>query len=113
MSFSLIGGRRRKRSHRRRRRGGNVVGAALRKGSVPLTLLALNNYLGKKIIMGRSLGCASALEIVSNYQKYIDACIIESGFIDELPIFKLFNITPGLSTYIFLLSNLLWIAILF
>tara|TARA_B100000029_G_scaffold177475_1_gene174826 strand:+ start:6758 stop:7516 length:759 start_codon:yes stop_codon:yes gene_type:complete len=54
--------------------------------------LTKNNYLGKKIIMGRSLGCASALEIVSNYQKFIDACIIESGFIDELPIFKLFNI---------------------
>ena len=51
MTQSFVGGRRRiyrKHKRSRGRKGGNVLGAALSRGALPLTLLALNNYLGKK-----------------------------------------------------------------
>ena len=47
--------------------------------------LIKNNYLNKKIIMGRSLGSASASEIIFNKKCDIDGCIIESGFGTESP----------------------------
>lgn len=51
------------------------------------------NYNGKKVVMGRSLGSASALEIVTQ-DDTIDGCIIESGFATEIPLFKLFGLNP-------------------
>ncbi|MCD6271949.1 MAG: alpha/beta hydrolase, partial [Deltaproteobacteria bacterium] len=39
-----------------------------------------NSFTGPLIIMGRSLGSASALEIAANYEDLIDGLIIESGF---------------------------------
>ncbi|MBF0450526.1 MAG: alpha/beta hydrolase [Candidatus Magnetomorum sp.] len=42
--------------------------------------LKKNDYSGPKIIMGRSLGSASALEIAANYSADISGLIIESGF---------------------------------
>ena len=39
-----------------------------------------NEYTGPIIIMGRSLGSASALEIAANYSAEISGLIIESGF---------------------------------
>ena len=39
-----------------------------------------NNYSGPLIIMGRSLGSASAIEIAYHYQEKIDCLIIDSGF---------------------------------
>ena len=53
-----------------------------------------NNYLNKKIIMGRSLGSASASEIISNQKFDIDGCIIESGFGTETPLMNIMRINP-------------------
>ena len=53
-----------------------------------------NNYLNKKIIMGRSLGSASASEIISNQKFDIDGCIIESGFGTETPLMDILGINP-------------------
>ena len=38
------------------------------------------------IVMGRSLGCVSALEIAASYENKIDGLIIESGFAQSLPL---------------------------
>ena len=46
----------------------------------------------KFLIMGRSLGSASAWEILSKRTNSIDACIIESGFVTEDFFLELFNI---------------------
>ncbi len=51
-----------------------------------------NGYTGPFIIMGRSLGSASALELAANYEDSIDALIIESGFAYALPLLKLLGI---------------------
>jgi pimeloyl-ACP methyl ester carboxylesterase len=40
------------------------------------------------IIMGRSLGCVSALEIADTYGDKIDGLIIESGFAETLPLLE-------------------------
>ncbi len=58
------------------------------------SFLEENNYLGKLLVMGRSLGSASACEIISKYSESIDGCIIESGFATEKPILEMFNINP-------------------
>ena len=58
----------------------------------------VKNYLKDRefkenfLIMGRSLGSASAWEIVSRRPDSIDACIIESGFATENFLLDLFNI---------------------
>ena len=54
-----------------------------------------NNYDGKMIVMGRSLGSASACEIISNHEKEIDGCIIESGFGTELPLMRILGLSPS------------------
>ena len=43
-----------------------------------------NNFSGPLIIMGRSLGSASALELAANYSSEIDGLIIESGFANAI-----------------------------
>ena len=47
-----------------------------------------NAFTGPLIIMGRSLGSASALEIAAKYEDRIDALIIESGFAYVLPLLR-------------------------
>lgn len=42
--------------------------------------LAKNCYTGALIVMGRSLGSAPVLELMSNYKDTMDGAIIESGF---------------------------------
>jgi hypothetical protein len=42
--------------------------------------LAQKNYDGPRIVMGRSLGSSSALELVATHGDVIDGIIIESGF---------------------------------
>ncbi len=42
--------------------------------------LSKNSFTGPLILMGRSLGSASAIELASSYQNDIAALIIESGF---------------------------------
>ena len=53
-----------------------------------------NKYIGKIFIMGRSLGSASAFEIINQHSDKIDGCIIESGFATEIPLLSLMNINP-------------------
>jgi len=47
-----------------------------------------NNYSGPCIIMGRSLGSASALELAANYQDKINGLILESSFAYLIPLLK-------------------------
>ena len=49
-------------------------------------------YSGPLIIMGRSLGSASTLEIAANYEKEIDGLVIESGFAYLKPLLKTLGI---------------------
>lgn len=51
-----------------------------------------NDYSGPVVIMGRSLGSASALEISANYADEIEALIIESGFSYILPLLELLGV---------------------
>lgn len=51
-----------------------------------------NGYSGRFIIMGRSLGSASALELASQYKDQVDGLIIESGFAHLIPLLKLLGI---------------------
>jgi pimeloyl-ACP methyl ester carboxylesterase len=46
-------------------------------------------YTGRLIVMGRSLGSASALELAADYSDSIDALIIESGFASVRPLLML------------------------
>ena len=57
-------------------------------------ILKEKKFLGKCLIMGRSLGSASACEIISSFEKDIDGCIIESGFATEYPLLRLMHIEP-------------------
>lgn len=54
--------------------------------------LRRNGYVGPLIVMGRSLGSASAIEIASTYSDQIDGLIIESGFAYALPLLRLLGV---------------------
>ncbi|MDO9528326.1 MAG: alpha/beta hydrolase, partial [Syntrophales bacterium] len=51
-----------------------------------------NGYTGPFIVMGRSLGSASALELMANYKDKIDGAIIESGFAYSQTLLSLLGI---------------------
>jgi len=51
------------------------------------------NYSGSLILMGRSLGSVSVLELVKRYPRDFKGLIIESGFANEDSLFKLIGIT--------------------
>jgi len=51
-----------------------------------------NRYQGPLIVMGRSLGSASALELAWKYPQQIDALIIESGFAHVKPLLQLLGV---------------------
>ncbi len=51
-----------------------------------------NEFRGPIILMGRSLGSASVLELAAVYAKKIDALIIESGFAYAGPLLQLLGI---------------------
>ncbi|MBW2616774.1 MAG: alpha/beta hydrolase [Deltaproteobacteria bacterium] len=51
-----------------------------------------NGYSGPFIAMGRSLGSASVLELVSHYKNRIDGLIVESGFAYAGPLLRLLGI---------------------
>mgnify|MGYP001413293475 CR=1 FL=1 len=51
------------------------------------------NYPGSLILMGRSLGSVSVLELAKRYPQDFSGLIIESGFADEDPLFKLIGTT--------------------
>jgi len=54
--------------------------------------LAENGYTGPFIVMGRSLGSASALELLASYRNRINGVIIESGFAYSETLLKLLGI---------------------
>lgn len=50
-------------------------------------------HKGSLIVMGRSLGCVSALEIAFHYGDGIDGLIIESGFAEAEPLLELMGLS--------------------
>jgi alpha-beta hydrolase superfamily lysophospholipase len=56
------------------------------------TWLAEHDHTGPLIVMGRSLGSASALELAYHYKDTLDGLIIESGFAYFLPLLELIGI---------------------
>jgi hypothetical protein len=54
-----------------------------------------NGFNGPFIVMGRSLGSASALELAASRMNGIDGLIIESGFAHALPLLRLLGIDTG------------------
>jgi fermentation-respiration switch protein FrsA (DUF1100 family) len=54
--------------------------------------LAENGYTGPFVVMGRSLGSASVLELISCYAREIDGLIVESGFAYAEPLLRLLGI---------------------
>jgi pimeloyl-ACP methyl ester carboxylesterase len=56
------------------------------------TWLQKNGHEGPLIVMGRSLGSASALELARVHKKDIDALVIESGFALAAPLLRLLGI---------------------
>lgn len=51
-----------------------------------------NSYTGPMIVMGRSLGSASALELAASYRDRIDGLIVESGFAFAIPLLRLLGV---------------------
>jgi len=49
-------------------------------------------YKGPLILMGRSLGSASVLELASHYKDRIDGLIVESGFAFSDPLLQLLGV---------------------
>ncbi len=56
--------------------------------------LLKNQHVGPLIVMGRSLGSASALELSAAYLSDIHGLIIESGFAQAGPLLRLLGIDP-------------------
>lgn len=56
--------------------------------------LAENRYDKTFIVMGRSLGSASALELAACYEDRIHGIIIDSGFAFTLPLLRVIGIDP-------------------
>ncbi len=54
--------------------------------------LQQNNFTGPLIVMGRSLGSASVLELAAAYKDLIDGLIVESGFAYAAPLLSLLGI---------------------
>ena len=52
-----------------------------------------NEYLGSLILMGRSLGSVSVLELAKRFSDDFEGLIIESGFAEEKPLFDLIGMT--------------------
>ncbi len=54
-----------------------------------------SHHTGPLIVMGRSLGSASALELAFHYQDRIEGLIIESGFAFAEPLLELLGVNTG------------------
>jgi len=54
-----------------------------------------NGYTGAFIVMGRSLGSASALELANHYMERIDGLIVESGFAHTGPLLELLGVNTS------------------
>ena len=64
-----------------------------------LKYLKEKNYSGSLILMGRSLGSVSVLELAKRYPHDFSGLIIESGFADEGPLFNLIGTTAQLAGF--------------
>lgn len=53
-----------------------------------------NRFSGPLVVMGRSLGSASALELAATCQDRIDGLIVESGFAWAGPLLRLLGVDP-------------------
>ncbi len=53
-----------------------------------------NGFNGRRIVMGRSLGSASALELAAAHSDRIDGLVIESGFAWAGPLLRLLGVDP-------------------
>lgn len=58
------------------------------------TWLSNNGYNGPMIVMGRSLGSASALELAAVHAQLLDGLIIESGFAYAAPLLRQLGVDP-------------------
>ena len=58
--------------------------------------LTVQGYGGPFIIMGRSLGSASALELAAHYEDQIDGLVVESGFAYVRPLLQLLGVSPDI-----------------
>jgi len=58
-----------------------------------------NDYKGNLVLMGRSLGSASVIELSKRYPQDFTKLIIESGFANEDPLLKLFGINDKFTEY--------------
>lgn len=58
------------------------------------TWLRHKNHSGPIIVMGRSLGSASALELAAEHKTAIHGLIIESGFAFAAPLLRLLGVDP-------------------
>jgi len=80
--------------------GKPTVTAMMRDGHVILDFLrnwlTVQGYGGPFIVMGRSLGSASALELAAHYEDQIDGLVIESGFAFVGPLLQLLGVSPDL-----------------
>ncbi len=54
-----------------------------------------HGYTGRFVVMGRSLGSASALELAASHTNEIDALIIDSGFADALALVQRLGWRPA------------------
>ncbi|MGD8991191.1 MAG: alpha/beta fold hydrolase [Desulfobacterales bacterium] len=54
--------------------------------------LAEKAYIGPLVLMGRSLGSASVLELASHYAAQIDGLVVESGFARSAPLLQILGI---------------------
>jgi pimeloyl-ACP methyl ester carboxylesterase len=54
-----------------------------------------NGYTGAFIVMGRSLGSASALELANHYNEQIGGLVVESGFAYTGPLLELLGINTS------------------
>jgi uncharacterized protein len=54
--------------------------------------LSQEGYAGPLVVMGRSLGSASALELASLYQDHLDGLIVESSFAYATPLLQLIGV---------------------
>ncbi len=57
-----------------------------------MTWLQKQHYTGPLMVMGRSLGSASALELAANYPEKIKGLIVESGFARVKPLLQLLGV---------------------
>ena len=57
--------------------------------------LEKNGYQGPLVLMGRSLGSASVLELTAHYDHQIDGLIVESGFAYAGPLLQLLGINTA------------------